>query len=466
MNPERDHRCESRRGGTVVIEGGAVVTVDDSGTEFTEGHVVVEGDRIVAVGPGSAPAQQGPVRRIDASGCLVTPGLINTHHHLYQWATRGYAADATLFGWLTELYPVWAGIDEEITHAAASAGLARMALSGCTTAADHHYVFPRDGGDVFGSVVAAAKRIGVRLHAVRGSMDRGRSQGGLPPDSVVEDLDAALAGTQEAIDRFHDPNPGAQVRVAVGPCSPFSVSTDLMRQAAELARRNGVRLHTHLAETTDEEEQCRAEFGRTPVEYADDLGWLGPDVWLAHTIHLSDKGIARLGETGTGAAHCPSSNGRLGAGIAPVRPLLDAGAPVGLGVDGVASNEAGGLGEEMRQALLTARARYGPEALSVRDALRLATRGGARCLGRDDELGSLENGKLADIAVWRLGGLDHAGIADPVAALVLGRLPKLERLLRGGSVVVDDGRLMPVSEAELTHELDRASARIRTREAS
>ncbi|MBB5153207.1 8-oxoguanine deaminase [Saccharopolyspora phatthalungensis] len=449
-----------------IIEGGAVVTVDDSGTEFGEGHVVVEGERIVAVGPGSASAQEGPVRRINASGCLVTPGLINTHHHLYQWATRGYATDAALFDWLAELYPVWAGIDAEITHAAASAGLARMALSGCTTAADHHYVFPRTGGDVLGAVVAAAERIGVRLHAVRGSMDRGRLHGGLPPDSVVEDLDAALAGTQDAIDRFHDPEPGARVRVAVGPCAPFSVSPDLMRQAAELARRNEVRLHTHLAETADEEEQCRAEFGRTPVEYADELGWLGPDVWLAHTIHLSGKGITRLGETGTGVAHCPSSNGRLGAGIAPVRPLLDAGSPVGLGVDGVASNEAGGLGEEMRQALLVSRARYGPRALTVRDALRLATRGGARCLGRDDELGSLEPGKLADIAVWQLRDLDHAGIADPVAALVLARLPKLAWLLRGGTVVVDDGRLMPVSETVLTDELHRASARIRTQEAS
>ncbi|GAA4613372.1 8-oxoguanine deaminase [Saccharopolyspora hordei] len=446
-------------GATVVIEGGAVVTVDDAGTEFAEGHVVVAGDRVVAVGPGSAPPQDGPVRRVDASGCLVTPGLVNTHHHLYQWATRGYAADATLFEWLTELYPVWAGIDEETTHAAASAGLARLALSGCTTAADHHYVFPRGGGDVFGAVVSAAERVGVRLHAVRGSMDRGRSHGGLPPDSVVEDLDEALAGTQRAVDRFHDPSPGARVRVAVGPCSPFSVSTELMREAADLARRNGVRLHTHLAETVDEEQRCRAEFGRTPVEHAEDLGWLGPDVWLAHTVHLSDAGVARLGGTGTGVAHCPSSNGRLGAGTAPVRPLLDAGSPVGLGVDGVASNEAGGLGEEMRQALLTARARSGPRALSVRDALWLATRGGARCLGRDDELGSLEPGKLADVAVWRLDGLDHAGIADPVAALVLGRLPTLARLLCGGAVVVEDGRL--VSVPDLTGDLARASARLR-----
>jgi cytosine/adenosine deaminase-related metal-dependent hydrolase len=442
----------------IVVEGGSVVAVDDAGTEHAEGHVVVEGDRIVAVGPGSAPPQDVPVRRVDATGCLVTPGLVNTHHHLYQWATRGYAADSTLFEWLTELYPVWARMDVETVHAAASAGLAQLARSGCTTTADHHYVFPREGGDVFGAVVAAAERIGLRLHAVRGSMDRGRSRGGLPPDSVVEDRDEALAGTQQAIDAFHDPAPGARVRVAVGPCSPFSVSAELMREAAELARRNGVRLHTHLAETTTEEEQCRAEFGRTPVEYAEDLGWLGPDVWFAHAVHLSPTAVRRLAETGTGAAHCPSSNGRLGAGIAPVRALLNAGAPVGLGVDGVASNESGGLGEEMRQALLLARITGGPRAMSVREALWMATRGGARCIGREDEIGSLEPGKLADLAVWRLGGLDHTGIADPVAALVLGRLPQVETLLCGGREVL--------TGEDVVEELDRASARLRLVEVS
>ncbi|GAA2347126.1 8-oxoguanine deaminase [Saccharopolyspora halophila] len=443
----------------LIIEGGAVAAVDDAGTEFAEGHVVVEGDRIAAVGPGSA---EGPGRRIDATGCLVTPGLVNTHHHLYQWATRGYACDSTLFEWLTELYPVWARMDEESVHAAASAGLARLALSGCTTAADHHYVFPRGGGDVFGAVVAAAERIGPRLHAVRGSMDRGESQGGLPPDSVVEDRDEALRGTQRAIDAFHDPDPGARVRVAAGPCSPFSVSTELMRETAELARRNDVRLHTHLAETTDEEAQCLAEFGRTPAEYAEELGWLGPDVWLAHTVHLSAAAIDRLAATGTGSAHCPTSNGRLGAGIAPVRGLLDAGAPVGLGVDGAASSEDGGLGEEMHQALLLARAAGGPRALSVREALRLATRGGARCLGRERELGALVPGMLADIAVWRLDGLDHTGIADPVAALVLGGLPQVRLLLRGGTELVADGRL--TTEADPADELARADARLRHQE--
>ncbi|MFC7342975.1 8-oxoguanine deaminase [Saccharopolyspora griseoalba] len=443
----------------LIVEGGAVAAVDDAGTEFAEGHVVVEDGRIVSVGPGTA---EGPGERVDASGCLVTPGLVNTHHHLYQWATRGYACDSTLFEWLTELYPVWSRIDAETAHAAASAGLARLALTGCTTAADHHYVFPRGGGDVFGAVVAAAGRVGTRLHAVRGSMDRGESRGGLPPDSVVEDRDEALRGTQEAIEAFHDPRPDARVRVAVGPCSPFSVSSELMRESAELARRSGVRMHTHLAETADEEDRCRAEFGCTPAEYAEDLGWFGPDVWLAHTVHLSGAAVDRMAATGTGSAHCPSSNGRLGAGIAPVRRLLDAGAPVGLGVDGAASNENCGLGGEMRQALLLARAAGGPRALSTREALRLATRGGARCLGREDELGSLEPGKLADIAVWRLDGLDHTGIADPVAALVLGELPPLRLLLRGGAPVVEHGRL--TAEADLADELDRADARLRSLE--
>lgn len=450
----------------VVIEGGAVAAVDDAGTEYAEGHVVVDGDRITAVGPGPAPVDRGAAERIDASGCLVTPGLVNTHHHLYQWATRGYAVDAPLFQWLTDLYPVWAGLDENTTRWAAAAGLARLASTGCTTAADHHYLFPTDGGDVLGAVVDAAQQIGIRLHLVRGSMDRGRSDGGLPPDSVVESTEDALVGAQRAIERFHDPASGAMVRVAVGPCSPFTVTSDLLRRSAELAREHGVRLHTHLAETAEEEQQCRAETGLTPVEFAEELGWLGPDVWLAHAVHLSGAAIDRLAATGSGVAHCPSSNGRLGAGVAPVRPLLDAGVPVGLGVDGVASNEHGGLGQEMRQALLTARSRYGPRALSVREALRLATRDGARCLGREDELGSLQVGKLADIAVWRLDGLEHAGIDDPVAALVLGPLPPLHRLLCGGRAVVVDGRLTTAAPAELARQLSRASARIRTREVS
>ncbi|GAB3477682.1 8-oxoguanine deaminase [Amycolatopsis cihanbeyliensis] len=441
-----------------LIENAAISTVDSAGTEYRSGYVLVEGSRIAAVGEGRAelPADT----RIDARGCLVTPGLVNTHHHLYQWATRGMAADGTLFEWLGELYPVWAGLDAEITHAAAGAGLARLARTGCTTVADHHYVFPRDGGDQLAALVSATHRIGLRTHLVRGSMDRGESAGGLPPDRLVEDTETALLGTEHAIDTYHDPTPDARVRIAAGPCSPFTVTEKLMLGAAELARRKGVRLHTHLAETLDEQRQCVAETGRTPAEYAEDLGWLGADVWLAHTVHLDSGAVRRLGVTGTGSAHCPTSNGRLGTGIAPVRELLDAGVPVGLGVDGAASNESGGLGEELHQALLQARQRGGPRALAVREALHLGTMGGARCLGREHELGSLEPGKLADLTVWRLDGLAHAGIEDPVAALVLGATPPVELLLVGGETVVDRGELRTADEPALAAELRAASAKL------
>lgn len=442
-----------------VITNATLATVDDAGTEHESGHVVVEGERITAVGAGPAPAVPGAIV-VDGSGCLVTTGLVNTHHHLYQWATRGMSQDSTLFEWLVELYPVWSRLDADITFAAASAGLARLALTGCTTVADHHYVFPAGAGDLADAVVSAAGRIGTRLHLVRGSMDRGRAQGGLPPDSVVETTDGALAGTEQAIAKYHDPGGNARVQVAVGPCSPFSVTEELMTSSAELARRLGVRMHTHLAETVDEDEQCRREFGRTPVEYAADLGWLGEDVWLAHGVHPNAAAVAMIGGTGTGVAHCPTSNGRLGAGIAPVADLLAAGAPVGLGVDGAASNESGGLAEEMHQAVLFARLRGGPTALGARQALWMATAGGARCLGRQADLGSLAPGKLADLAVWRLDGMTHAGIDDPVAALVLGAPAPLELLLVGGRAVVTEGRLLTASEDVVAAELRYAHQRI------
>ncbi|HEX3647655.1 MAG TPA: 8-oxoguanine deaminase [Pseudonocardiaceae bacterium] len=439
----------------IVITNAALATVDDAGTEHATGHVVVTGDRITAVGAGPAP-DLPDATVIDAHGCLVTPGLVNTHHHLYQWATRGMSQNSTLFEWLVELYPVWGRLDAGITHAAATAGLARLALTGCTTVADHHYVFPTDGGDLAEAVVAAAGRIGTRLHLVRGSMDRGESDGGLPPDNIVEDMDEALAGTESAISKYHDPAGNAMVRVAVGPCSPFTVTERLMTGAAELARRCGVRMHTHLAETVDEDEQCRREFGCTPAEYAERLGWMGEDVWLAHGVHLNADAVARVGATGTGVAHCPTSNGRLGAGIAPVADLLAAGATVGLGVDGAASNESAGLAEEMHQAVLFARLRGNPAALGPRQALWLATRGGARCLGRSADLGSLEPGKLADIAVWRLDGLTHAGITDPVAALVLGAPAPLELLLVGGRPVVRGGSLLTADTTEIAADLNAA----------
>jgi cytosine/adenosine deaminase-related metal-dependent hydrolase len=446
----------------IVVEGCTVVTMDGDRTEYASGHLVVDGSRITAVGPGPAPAPDAPpdARWIDARGCLVTPGLVNTHQHLYQWATRGQAVDSTLFEWLTHLYPVWAGLDEEITGAAATAALAWLARTGCSTSMDHHYVFPRGGGDVLGATVAAARAVGLRFHPTRGSMDLGASAGGLPPDDVVESIDEILAATQSAIDRFHDPAPGSMVRLGVAPCSPFSVTADLLTASAELARRRGLRLHTHLAETADEDEYCAEHFDCTPVEYLDSLGWLGDDVWLAHGVHLGDTAIQRLAATGTGVAHCPSSNGRLGAGICRTHDLVAAGVPVGLGVDGSSSNESGSLLAEVREATLVARAAGGPRALSVRQALELATLGGARLLGREAEIGSLELGKLADVALWRLDTLPHAGIADPVAALVLGSPAPLELLLVNGRPVVEHDTVVTVDEAEVGQAAARAAAKL------
>jgi cytosine/adenosine deaminase-related metal-dependent hydrolase len=444
---------------TLVIEGCALATVDATGAEHARGHLVVDGAWITAVGPGPAPELPGAAR-VDGRGCLATPGLVNCHHHLSQWITRGMAQQATLFEWLVELYPVWARLDAELEHDAARAALAALALSGCSTASDHHYVFPRSGGDLLAAEVEAAREVGVRFHPCRGSMDLGRSRGGLPPDEVVEDRDEILAATEAAIDRHHDAAPDSMLRIAVAPCSPFSATGELMRESAALARRRGVRLHTHLAETADEEAFCRERFGCAPAEYLDELGWLADDVWLAHCVHLDALAIRRFGVTGTGVAHCPSSNARLGAGIAPAADLLAAGAPVGLGVDGAASNEAGQLLPEVRQALLAARLRGGPRALTARQALAMGTIGGARCLGREAELGSLEPGKLADVALWRLDGLGHAGIEDPVAALVLGPPAALELLLVGGRPVVERGVLGTAPEAEIAARARAANGRL------
>ena len=432
----------SAAGGDFVIEGAHVVTVD--GDEYADGHVLVRGGRIAAVGPGPAPAAEG-AERVEGRGGLVTPGLVNTHHHLYQWATQGLFADGTLFEWLVGSYEIWGRLDAEVVSGTTSAGLAHLALSGCTTASDHHYVHPSGRGDIVAAEVEAAREVGVRLDLARGSMDRGRDQGGLPPEAIVETLEQALSGTGAAIDTHHDASFGSMTRVAVAPCSPFSVSRELMVESAALARDKGVRLHTHLAETLDEEEQCLDEFGCTPVEYAEELGWLGEDVWFAHAVHLSDAAIGRLAATGTGVAHCPTSNARLGAGICRVPELLEAGVPVGLGVDGPASSELTPLAGEMHQALLMARARKGPRALSARQALEMATLGGARVLGRESELGSLTVGKLADIALWRVDGFGYDVIDDPVVAAVFGPVPPLERLWVGGDTVVDRGELRTLS---------------------
>jgi cytosine/adenosine deaminase-related metal-dependent hydrolase len=449
--------------GTTVIEGCAIATVDDARREFEDGHLVLEGARIAAVGAGAAPRSGEAVRRIDGGGLLATPALVNCHHHLYQSATRGMAQQATLFEWLVELYPVWARIDEDTVMATARSALAALARSGCGTASDHHYIFPRDAGDLLAVEIEAARQIGLRFHPCRGAMDLGKRDGGLPPDDIVEDRDAILTAGAAAIDRHHDPEPGAMVRIALAPTSPFSVTRELMAETAALARSRGVRLHTHLAETREEDEFCLERYGVRPLEYLDELGWLGDDVWLAHCVHLDEREVRRMGESATGVAHCPISNARLGAGIAPVRGLIDAGAPVGLGVDGAASNESGELTDELRGALLMARVRGGPAALTAREALELATRHGARCLGREDELGRLEVGALADVALWRMDDAGRAGIEDPVAALVLGPPRPVHTLLVGGEPVVEEGELRTADPATLAADLARESARLRER---
>jgi cytosine/adenosine deaminase-related metal-dependent hydrolase len=442
---------------TTVLDGCAIATVDPAGTEYSSGHVVVTDGVITAVGAGAAPFLENAVV-MDARGCLATPGLINTHHHLYQWATRAVSVDDGLFNWLKTLYPIWAGIDVSVLGAAARSGLARLALTGCTTSTDHHYVFPRDGGDLLGATIDAAATVGLRFHPTRGSMDLSVKDGGLPPDSVVQDIDEILTATAAAVSQWHDTSPGALVRIAAAPCSPFSVTKDLMREAATQARELGIRLHTHLAETLDEDEFCREKFGMTPVEYLEDVGWLGPDVWLAHGVHLSDADVITLAGAGTGVAHCPSSNARLGSGIAPAPALLAAGAPIGLGVDGAASQENGGLSEELHQALFAARLRYGPAGITARDVLRIGTIGGARCIGRQDEIGSLEVGKRGDIALWRVDGPFHSDIPDPIDALVYASPPPLALLLVEGRTIVEDGELKTLDVGVAGQEL-RSAAR-------
>ncbi len=441
-----------------VIENAYIATVDPLDTEHDRGHVVIEGTRIVAVAAGNAPADLvSGATRIDGTGHLVTPGLVNTHHHLYQWLTRGFAQDSILFDWLVALYPSWSRIDEELVRDGAAGAMAVLARSGCTTVGDHHYVFPQGSGDILGGIIESATDIGLRLHATRGSMDLGESQGGLPPDFAVETTDAALQASADAVARYHDAAFDSMVRVAIAPCSPFSVTADLLRESAVLARSLNVRLHSHGAETVEEEAFCREQFGMSPTDYFESLGWLGDDVWLAHCVHLDDNAIGKFAATGTGVAHCPSSNARLAAGTAPIVELLRAGAPVGLGVDGAASNESGQLGTEVRNALLMQRLRYGADQFSGRDALRLATMGGARVLGRDQELGSLEPGKLADLAMWRIDGVEHAGIADPLAALTLGGMPPVSKLFVNGSLTVDEGQLANVDEREIARNAASAA---------
>ncbi|MEV6804699.1 8-oxoguanine deaminase [Streptomyces sp. NPDC051132] len=432
----------------IVIENCAIATVDAGDTEYASGHLVLAGNRIESVGAGEAPeGLENVVRRIDGRGHLATPGLVNTHHHFYQWITRGLATDHNLFDWLVALYPTWARIDERMTYAAAQGSLAMMARGGVTTAMDHHYVYPRGCGDLSGSIIRAAAETGVRFTLARGSMDRGEKDGGLPPDFAVETLEGALTATEETVGKHHDASFDAMTQVAVAPCSPFSVSTELMREGAALARRLGVRLHTHGSETVQEEKFCHELFGMGPTDYFESTGWLGADVWMAHCVHMNDSDIAAFARTKTGVAHCPSSNARLAAGIARVPDMLKAGVPVGLGVDGTASNESGELHTELRNALLINRlGAHREAALGARQALRLGTHGGAQVLGRAEQIGSLEPGKLADVVLWKMDTLAHASIADPVTALVFGAAAPVTASFVNGRQIVENGRLLTVDE--------------------
>jgi cytosine/adenosine deaminase-related metal-dependent hydrolase len=434
----------------VILGNCWLVTMDDAGTEHRHGWIRIEDGLVAEVGSGVAPAGAE-----DLGGAVVTPGFVNTHHHLYQTLTRARAQQADLFTWLKTLYPRWARIDDEMEYAAARCGLAELALSGCTTVFDHHYVFPRGVSGLVEAEVRAAQELGVRLVASRGSMDLGESDGGLPPDSLVEDIDAILADTE----RLHALADGALVQVAVAPCSPFSVTTRLMEESAALARRLGLQLHTHLAETVEEDAYCRELYGCTPVEYLERVGWLADDVWCAHCVHLSGTDVETFARAGVGVAHCPTSNLRLGAGVAPVRAMLDAGVRVGLGVDGSASNERSDIFVDVKNALLVARGRSGPAALTARDALRIATRGGAEVLRRDD-IGRLAPGKRADLAVWRTDGLEFGGAEDLVCNLVVSGPHRVDRLIVGGRDVVRDGSLVNAREDEIAREHRTQAARL------
>ncbi len=418
----------------------AVVTMDAARAEIAGGDVLLRGGVIVAVGRDlRAPGAE----ILHASGCVVTPGLVNTHHHLFQSLTRAVPGgqDALLFGWLKTLYPIWARFGAEEIFVSAQIGLAELALSGCTMSADHLYLYPN--GARLDDTIAAAAEVGLRFHATRGAMSIGESAGGLPPDSLVEREAAILEDCIRVVDRFHDPRAGAMVRVGIAPCSPFSVSRDLMREAALLARDKRVMLHTHLAENDEDVAYSLATFGCRPGQYAEDLGWTGDDVWHAHCVKLDRAEIDLFARSLTGVAHCPCSNCRLGSGIAPIRAMRDAGVRVGLGVDGSASNDAGNLMAEARQAMLLQRVARGADAMPAREALEIATLGGARVLGRGDDCGSLEVGKRADVAIWDVSGIEAAGSWDKVALLLAGPM-RVRDLIVEGRRVVKEGQMATI----------------------
>jgi cytosine/adenosine deaminase-related metal-dependent hydrolase len=429
---------------TLLIKNARVlVTMDDTRREIANGAVFIRDNVIEQVGT-SADLPQTADEVIDAAGHVVMPGLVNTHHHMYQSLTRAIPAaqNGELFNWLTNLYPLWAGLTAEMVHVSTLTAMAELILSGCTTSSDHLYIYPNDCK--LDDSIEAAQKIGMRFHASRGSMSVGQSKGGLPPDRVVEEEGAILKDTQRLIETYNDASRYAMQRVVVAPCSPFSVSPDLMKESAKLARSYGVSMHTHLAENVNDIAYSREKFNMTPAEYAEDCGWVGPDVWHAHCVQLDDDGIYMFARTGTGIAHCPCSNMRLASGIAPIRKMLDRGVSVGLGVDGSASNDAGHMMGEVRQAMLLQRVGFGPDAMTARQALEVATLGGAKVLNRDD-IGAIKPGMSADIVMFKLDGIGMAGaLHDPVAALVFCTPPNVACSIINGKVVVRDGQLCTI----------------------
>ncbi|MBM3320155.1 MAG: 8-oxoguanine deaminase [Candidatus Eisenbacteria bacterium] len=430
---------------SVLIRNAETVALLDPGRrEIRGGWVLFDEGVIRAVGePGNEPAGAGEI--VGARGAVVLPGLVNTHHHFFQTLTRAFpgAADSSLFPWLRALYPAWAGLTREAVRTASLTAMAELLLSGCTTTSDHHYLFTRACSDPTDATIESALAIGIRLHATRGSMSLSEKDGGLPPDSVVQDEETILRDSVRLIERYHDPSPGARVRIALAPCSPFSVTEDLMRETARIASSYGVRLHTHLAETKDEEEYCLARYGVRPLDFLERAGWLADRTWIAHGIHFEPQEIDRIGRARMGVAHCPSSNMRLGSGAAPVLDLLAAGAKVGLGVDGSASNDASSIAAEARQALFAGRLRYGAERVAADEVLRWATRGGAEILGRDD-IGRIAPGFRADLALFRLDDIAFWGAGDPIAALLLSGPARVDTLFVEGRAIVREGRLLTI----------------------
>ena len=445
-----------------------LATLDEAGTRLVGADLLIRGERIAAVrkadGP-PLPAATGPRRTLDASRCLVLPGLVNTHHHLFQTFTRNLPSvqNAKLFDWLTGLYDIWRHVDAEHVYWSTILGCSELLLTGCTTTSDHHYLFPKEApAELLDAQLEAVERVGIRFHATRGSMSMGRSKGGLPPDSVVQDEDAILQDCERVIARWHDASPGSRRRVALAPCAPFNVTPQLMRDTIEMARRHGLQAHTHLAETEDENAFCLQNFGVRPLQLMEDLGWLGADVWFAHGVCFNDEELDKLAATGSGIAHCPSSNMRLGSGIPRIPEMVQRGVRVGLGVDGSASNDTSDMLGEVRQAMLLSRVRYGAEALGALQALQLATTGSARLLGRADEIGSLEVGKLADVVLIDLDRLDMAGaLTDPLTAIVFAGIQhRVKTAIVHGEIIVEDGILRSMDEDEITRRAQELSFRL------